>query len=149
MLWTETRNLISKADDAWFEMFAVVRDQAMLKQQAGRDARGRKNTKPVMHYSLSWADTETPSPEHMKETALASLKALGLEGHQAVMAAHGDKQHLHVHIVVNTIHPETGLTAPLKYTKERLSRWAEAYEREHGIHCQERIRNNAEREQAA
>lgn len=149
VLFSETRNLISKADDAWFEMFATARDQALLKQQAGQDARGRKNTKPVMHYSLSWANTESPSPEHMKETALASLKALGLEGHQAVMAAHGDKQHLHVHIVVNTIHPETGLTAPLKYTKERLSRWAEAYEREHGIHCQERIRNNAERERAA
>jgi hypothetical protein len=149
VLFSETRNLISKADDAWFEMFATARDQALLKQQAGRDARGRKNTKPVMHYSLSWANTESPSLEHMKETALASLKALGLEGHQAVIAAHGDKQHLHVHIVVNTIHPQTGLTAPLKYSKERLSRWAEAYEREHGIHCQERISNNAERDRAA
>lgn len=65
------------------------------------------------------------------------------------MAAHSDKEHLHVHIVVNTVHPETGLTAPLKYTKERLSRWAEAYEREHGIHCEERIRNKAERDRLA
>jgi hypothetical protein len=133
----------------------VVRDvcggegPALLKAEAGKDARGRKNTKPVLHYSLSWAIGENPTPEHMRETALSSLKVLGLSGHQALMAAHSDKDHLHVHIVVNTINPETGLTAPLKYTKERLSRWAEAYEREHGIHCQERIRNNAEREQAA
>jgi hypothetical protein len=130
-------------------MFATARDQAELKKQSGHDARGRKNTKPVLHYSLSWAASENPSPEHMKETALSSLKAMGLESHQAVIAAHGDKDHLHVHIVVNTIHPETGLTAPLKYTKERLSRWAEAYEREHGIHCRERIANNAERDKAA
>jgi hypothetical protein len=126
-------------------MFCVARDQAMLKQQAGRDARGRKNTKPVLHYSLSWAISDNPSPEHMRATALSSLKALSLLEHQVLMAAHGDKEHLHVHIVVNTVHPDTGLTAPLKYTKERLSRWAEAYEREHGIHCEERIRNNAER----
>jgi hypothetical protein len=128
-------------------MFATARDQAALKEQSGQSARGRKNTKPVLHYTLSWAIGENPSPEHMRETALSSLKALGLEEHQAVMAAHSDKEHLHVHIVVNTIHPETGLTASLKYTKERLSRWAEAYEREHGIHCQERIRNNEKRKE--
>lgn len=138
--------MISKADDAWFEMFATARDQALLKQQSGQSARGRKNTNPVLHYTLSWAVGENPTPEHMRETAVSSLKAMGLEAHQAVMAAHSDKQHLHVHIVVNTIHPETGMTAPLKYTKERLSRWAEAYEREHGIHCEQRIINNKERQ---
>lgn len=130
-------------------MFATARDQAALKEQSGQSARGRKNTKPVLHYTLSWASGENPTPEHMRETALSSLKALGLDQHQAVMAAHSDKDHLHVHIVVNTIHPETGLTAPLKYTKERLSRWAEAYEREHGIHCEERIRNNEKRKEIA
>lgn len=66
----------------------------------------------------------------MRETALSCLNALGLGEHQAVMAAHSDKEHLHVHIVVNTIHPETGMTAPLKYSKEKLSRWVEAYERQ-------------------
>ena len=149
VLWNETRNLISKADDAWFEMFATARDQALLKVQSGQSARGRKNTKPVLHYTLSWAIGENPTPDHMRETALSSLKALGLDQHQAVMAAHSDKEHMHVHVVVNTIHPETGLTAPLKYTKERLSRWAEAYEREHGIHCEERIRNNERRNEIA
>jgi hypothetical protein len=129
-------------------MAAVARDQAELKQRSGQDARGRKNTKPVLHYTLSWAKTDNPSPEHMRETALASLKAMKLDQHQALIAAHNDKEHLHVHIVVNTIHPETGLTAPLKFTKEALSRWAEAYEKEHGIHCQQRLHNNEERDRA-
>lgn len=149
VLWNDTSNLISKADDAWFEMFATARDQAELKRQSGQDARGRKNTKPVLHYTLSWALGENPTPEHMRATALSSLKALGLHEHQAVMAAHSDKEHLHVHIVVNTIHPVTGMTAPLKYTKEHLSRWAEAYERAHGVHCEQRIANNEKRKEAA
>lgn len=34
----------------------------------------------------------------MRETALSSLKALGLDAHQAVLAAHSDKHHLHVHM---------------------------------------------------
>jgi beta-lactamase superfamily II metal-dependent hydrolase len=142
VLWSKTCNLASAPEDAWFEMFAVARDQAVLKEQAGQQARGRKNRTPVLHYTLSWPPGEKPSAEHMHETALSSLKALKLDQHQALIAAHGDKDHMHVHIVVNTIHPETGMTAALKYTKETLSRWAEAYEREHGIHCEERIRNN-------
>lgn len=146
VLWTETCNVFSAPEDAWFEMFATARDQAELKRQAGKDARGRKNDKPVLHYTLSWAESDNPSPEHMRETALESLKAMKLDGHQAVMAAHKDKAHLHVHIVVNTIHPDTGMTAPLKYTKEQLSRWAEAYEKEHGLHCEQRILNNEARE---
>lgn len=148
VLWAEGCNVLSAPEDAWAEMFATTRDQAMLKQQAGKDARGRKNTKPVLHYTLSWAQTDNPSPEHMRDTALASLKAMKLDQHQALIAAHSDKAHLHVHIVVNTIHPETGLTAPLKYTKEALSRWAEAYEKEYGLHCQQRVRNNEERDRA-
>ena len=146
VLWAETQNVISRPQDAWFEMFATARDQAVLKQQAGQDARGRKNTKPVLHYTLSWDESDQPSPEHMRSTALSSLKALKLDQHQALLAAHSDKDHLHVHIVVNTIHPETGMTAPLKYTKEALSRWAEAYERENGIHIEQRLNNNAERD---
>jgi hypothetical protein len=77
------------------------------------------------------------------------LKALGLQDHQAVLAAHHDKEHLHVHIVVNTVNPDTGITAGLKFTKLDLSKWAEAYEREFGIHCQERVKNNAERDRHA
>ena len=149
VLWNDTRNLISKADDAWFEMFATARDQAILKAQSGQSARGRKNTNPVLHLTLSWAIGETPSPEHMRETVLSCLNMLGLDQHQAVLAAHSDKDHLHVHIVVNSIHPETGLTAELKYSKERLSRWAEAYEKAHGIHCEQRIRNNERRKEIA
>jgi hypothetical protein len=128
-------------------MFATTRDQAELKRQSGRDARGRKNEKPVMHLSLSWAIGENPTPEHMRDTARSCLNALGLGEHQAVLAAHSDKDHLHVHIVVNTIHPVTGMTAGLKYTKEHLSRWAEAYEREHGVHCEQRIANNQKRKE--
>lgn len=147
--WTATANLVSGPDDAWFEMFETYRDSDQLKERAGKSARGRKNTTPVLHYMLSWHKDDKPTPEHMREAALSSLKAIGLQDHQALMAAHHDKEHLHVHIVVNTVNPDTGLTAGLKFTKLDLSKWAEGYEREHGIRCEERIKNNAERERAA
>lgn len=147
--WTMTCNLASDPEWAWHEMYETWANQADLKAASGQDARGRKNLRPVLHYTLSWAASEKPSPEHMQQTALASLKALGLQDHEALIAAHSDKQHMHVHIVVNTVHPQTGLTAPMKFTKLELSRWAESYEREHGIHCDERIKNNEERRRHA
>lgn len=143
--WTLTCNLASDPKWAWFEMYETWAHQAQLKVLAGQDARGRKNNRPVLHYTLAWAMSDNPTPERMKLAALASLKAMGLHDHEALIAAHTDKQHMHVHIVVNTVHPETGMTAPMKFTKLELSKWAEAYEREHGIHCDERIRNNEER----
>lgn len=146
MLWSDTVNLVSAPEGAWFEMFATARDQALLKQQAGHDARGRKNAKPVLHYTLSWAASDNPSAEHMRETVLASLKAIKLDHHQALIAAHGDKDHLHAHVVVNTVDPRTGLTAPLKFTKQAFSRWAEDYERAHGVHVAQRIANNEARD---
>lgn len=144
-----TCNLASAPEWAWHEMYETWANQADLKAASGQDARGRKNLRPVLHYTLSWAASEKPSPEHMQQTALASLRAMGLQEHEALIAAHSDKQHMHVHIVVNTVHPQTGLTAPMKFTKLELSKWAEAYEREHGIHCDERIKNNEERRRHA
>lgn len=140
--WTETRNLISEPEHAWFEMFDTWRNSDRLKQAAGRDARGRKNTTPVLHYSLSWHTDDQPSNEHMRETALSSLKALGLDKHEAVISAHTDKDHHHVHVVVNTVNPETGMTAPLKFTKRAFSEWALAYEKEHGIRCDKRVEHD-------
>jgi len=148
--WTMTPNLTTKDPNwAWHEMVETYWAQGALKAASGQDQRGRKNTKPVLHYTLSWAESDNPSPEEMKQAALSSLKALGLEEHEALITGHQDKKHLHAHIVVNTVHPQTGMTAPLKFSKLDLSKWAEGYERERVIHCEERVTNNAERERIA
>jgi len=88
-------------------------NQDDLKAASGQSARGRKNTKPVLHYSLSWHKDDNPTPEETKEAAAASLRVLGLRDHEALIAPHRDKDHMHLHIVVNAVHPETGLTARL------------------------------------
>lgn len=147
--WSLTCNLNVDAKHAWYEMYDTHRNQAALKANAGLAAVGRKNNAPVLHYTLSWAASDAPTDAHMKETALSSLRYLDLSEHETVIAAHRDKEHLHIHIVVNTVHPYHGRTAALKFPKLQLSRWAEAYEKEHGIHCEERVQNNEERRKLA
>ena len=82
----------------------------------------------------------------MSRAADGSLEALGLEGHEALIVAHEDTRHPHVHVIANRVDPETGKAARLDNSMLRLSRWAEGYEQEQGrIRCEERVKNNARR----
>ena len=145
--WAETVNLAT--DDprrAARQMAATVDYAVELKRLAGVGAGGRKLEKPVVHYSLSWAEGETPERGEQAAAVESSLKALGLEDRQAVMVAHNDGTTPHVHIVVNRISPEDGRAASLGQDRLKLSRWAEAYEQERGqIHCKRRVEHNQRR----
>ena len=59
-------------------MHATARDAAVLKELAGVSAKGRALTKPVYHYSLSWAKDEYPTRDDMLTAARSSLKTLGM-----------------------------------------------------------------------
>ena len=73
-------------------------------------ATGRKLEKPVCHYSLNWARDEKLDRQEMRRAAEASLKALGLERHQALIVPHRDGQP-HVHVIANRVDPESGKAA--------------------------------------
>ena len=145
--WTETRNLAtSEGERAGRIMAATAEASPELKRLAGAAATGRKLEKPVCHYSLNWARDEKPDRQEMRRAAEASLKALGMERHQALIVSHRDGQP-HVHVIANRVEPESGKAAGLSRSKLRLSKWAERYEREQGkIRCPARERNNKRRE---
>ena len=127
-------------------MAATAKAAPDLKRLAGGARGGRKLAKPVLHYSLSWAQDETPDKREMSRAVDRSLEALGLEGHEALIVAHEDTRHPHVHVIANRVDPETGKAATLGNSKLPLSRWVEGYEREQGrIRCEMRVENNARR----
>ena len=148
--WTETRNLAtSEGERAARIMAATAEASPELKRLAGVAATGRKLEKPVCHYSLSWAKDEKPERQEMRRAAEGSLKALGMERHQALVVSHRDGQP-HVHVIANRVEPESGKAAGLSRSKLRLSKWAEDYEREQGkIRCPQRERNNMRRAQGS
>lgn len=147
--WTETVNLrTADPEKAWRIMAATAENQAALKQAAGTKMTGRKLAKPVYTYSLAWHPEQKPSQLEMLEAAKETLDVLKMEEHQALIVCHNDTAHPHVHVIVNRVHPETGLAAKTSQDRLKLSRWAEAYERAGGkIYCQERVINNARRDQ--
>ena len=77
----------------------------------------------MCHYSLTyWAKDEKPDRKEMLRAAEGSLKALGMERHQALIVSHRDGQP-HVHVIANRVDPESGKAAGLNRSKLRLSKW--------------------------
>ena len=149
LAWSETLNLsTSDPERAWRIMADTAMSQAELKAAAGEKATGRKLTKPVYAYSLSWHPDEKVTREEQLDAARESLKVQGLDGYQTIILAHSDEPQAHVHIVVNRVHPETGKAATLSNNTLKLSKWAEGYEQKRGkIYCEQRVENNQKREQ--
>jgi hypothetical protein len=65
--------------------------------------------KPVYHIALSFDPNDAVDRTAMERVADRVLERLGLTEHQAVIVSHRDREHAHVHILVNRVHPETGL----------------------------------------
>jgi len=146
----ETMNL--PTDDAVMaikHMIDTAQHADELKAAAGISNKGRKGAKPVYSYSLAWHPTERPSMAEQIDAAKATLKELGITDRQALIVAHNDTDHPHVHVIVNRVCPETGRMASMGNDRLKLSNWAEAYEKSRGhIFCKEREANNAKRDKS-
>jgi hypothetical protein len=130
-------------------MMATAISAEALKEKAGVPNTGRKSKNTVLHLMLSWhpSESENLSQEEMMRAALGAIRALKAEDRQALIVAHKDEEHSHLHVAINRVSPEDGRILPSKYEKRNLSRWAQQYEEERGkIYCPDRIANNAARD---
>lgn len=144
--FTHTENLLTDDPEKALKVMAwTAQHQADLKRAAGVKATGRKLESPVHTFAFSWAKGEEPDAAHMVETAKSAMESLGLADHETLYVGHDDTGHRHIHVIVNRVNPHHGKAATLSKSHLALSKWAEAYEREHGIHCHRRIENNARR----
>jgi hypothetical protein len=61
----------------------------------------------VNHYVMSWQAGEQPSHEQIDEAVSLFLDELGLKDHQTVYGLHADTDNLHLHLIINRVHPDT------------------------------------------
>jgi len=84
----------------------------------------------------------------MLETAKKSVAVLGFTEHEMLIVAHRDEPQRHVHVIVNRVHPITGIAADLTNSKQKLSDFAHAYELEDGkVYCKQREENVQKRKE--
>ncbi|MDN7527669.1 TraI/MobA(P) family conjugative relaxase [Burkholderia orbicola] len=77
---------------------------AEMKAVAAQNARVKD---PVYHIVLAWQPSESPTDQEMFEAGQHALAAVGMVDHQYVFAVHRDTQHVHLHMAVNRVNPDT------------------------------------------
>lgn len=132
--WAETRNLAGVGPHT---ATRVMIDHAQradeLKAAAGIKSTGRKSKAHVYAFSLSWRADEVDGldREGMTRAADDALKFMKADHLQAVLIAHNDTAHPHVHIVLNRVQADGRMWNP-SFDREKFSQWANGYERENG-----------------
>jgi len=132
--WTYAVNTLEEdPEHVLAEMRRTSFDQPYLKMVSGNRVDGSPTLKPVYTVALSWSpDMPAPSKQQMIEGGQSYLQHMGWQEHQALMVCHTDTRHPHLHLIVNAVHPQTGMTFDYNWYKTRSSRWGLAYERENG-----------------
>jgi len=145
--FVETRNLdTSDPSRAVARMIDTATSAGQLKQAAGVKG-GRPLKHPVYTFSLAWHPNETPTRDEQMEAAREALTALGMDDREALIVAHKDTAHPHVHVMVNRVCPRTGRAASNSEDRLKLQNWAEDHDRRHGRdHCPQRRKNREARE---
>lgn len=91
--------------------------------------------KPVYHFSINWHPLEGEEVDQAKAMSIMreTLAELGLQEHQALIVAHNDTEHFHIHAVVNRIHPETKKSWKQGLSKIALEKTMARLSLEHGF----------------
>lgn len=89
---------------------------------------------PVYHYILSWPEHERPETQDIFSAARDTLRALGMEDHQYIIAIHANTDNLHAHIEVNRVHPKTFKPQYLNWDHATLHEAARHAEIKYGWH---------------
>ncbi len=95
---------------AWIATRNLPTDDAALAATFMRATAAQSHLvqKPVYQIVLSFAPDDPVDRALMERVADRVLQRVGLGEHQAILVAHCDRPHPHVHVIVNRVHPETG-----------------------------------------
>ena len=119
--WVETRNTL--ASDPRAVVAEMQRDVALSRSRV---------EKPVYHLALSFDSTDAPTRDELRGAIDRTLRDLGLGDHPALVVAHTDTDHPHVHAMVSRVGAD-GKAWSTSFSNRRLRASVEAQERELGV----------------
>ena len=106
---------------------------AVLAMMITQDMNTRSKTDKTYHMIFSFPHGEKPSREILNDIEDNLVASIGLGEHQRISAAHDDKDHYHVHIAINKVHPKTYRNVEPFYDKNALMRTCAELEKKHGM----------------
>lgn len=106
---------------------------AIREIDATQTMNARMKADPNYHLLVSFPPGEIPAREQIEDIEDTLVAGLGLSGHQRLSALHADKAHLHLHVAINLIDPETYRAAGVWKDYEKLQQMAVQLEIKHGL----------------
>lgn len=101
--------------------------------QATQAANTRSKKDKTYHLVFSFPPGENPPLDVLNAIEDELCASIGYADHQRVSAVHVDKDHLHVHVAINKVHPTGFQNIEPYYDKRRLMEACERLEVEHGL----------------
>jgi hypothetical protein len=82
-------------------------DLAVREIEATQGRNTRTQSDKSYHLVVSFPAGEHPSADQLRDIEARLCDAIGLGEHQRLSALHTDTAHLHLHVAINKVHPET------------------------------------------
>lgn len=112
---------------------AVETDMAIREIELTQAMNRRATGSRTYHLVVSFPPGERPTPEQLIDIEDELCAAVGLGQHQRISAVHTDTDHLHIHVAINQIHPQTYNCVEPWYDKDKLMRACDLLEAKHGL----------------
>lgn len=106
---------------------------AVLAMMITQDMNTRSKTDKTYHMIFSFPHGEKPSREILNDIEDNLVASIGLKEHQRISAAHDDKEHYHVHVAINKVHPKIYRNIEPFYDKNALMRTCTELEKKHSL----------------
>jgi hypothetical protein len=91
---------------AWVHLRGVMSVETAALEMEAVAALSRQCPDPAYHLIIAYAKHEKPSREQVVSDAERLLKAVDMDDHQYVLAAHTDTDDFHAHVIANRIGPD-------------------------------------------
>lgn len=108
------------SEDQWyFNALSSVSARAEMLALNDANKRGRRTYK---HLLISYSPEVFPTRAQAKQASVVLLSEMGLDHCLSMIGMHYDKDHIHLHIAVVTINPDTFLSVHVEWSVEAMHR---------------------------
>jgi hypothetical protein len=117
--------IMNCASDEMYDAIREIEDTQAMNLRS-------KNDK-TYHLVVSFPQGERPELKVLREIEASLCEAIGLGDHQRISAIHDDTEHLHIHIAINKVHPESYRNVEPHYDLRKLMARCVELEVTHGL----------------
>lgn len=108
-------------------------EEAILEVEETQKYCASKSNDKTYHLVISFPPNEKPTKEQLIDIEDELVKSIGFEDHERVSAIHTDQEHLHIHVAINKVNPNTYKLYSPSFDKKKLMEACKLLEKKHKL----------------